>query len=208
MPPKKGDAVKGNVSKKGENAARNSVAAKGDAAKVVSAAKTDISAKGSAAKHDVVAKGDIVTIEYEGKLDDGTLFDSSKNHGKPLDFQVGVGQVIPGFENAMIGMKKGEEKDIKILPADGYGDVNPELIREMPKSEMPEPEKLKEGTVLLVQLPNGMKLPVKITKVTKDTATVDLNHPLAGKNLNFKIKLLDIKGPEKMKEPTKEELFE
>jgi FKBP-type peptidyl-prolyl cis-trans isomerase 2 len=159
-------------------------------------------------KKEVVEKGDIVTIEYEGKLDDGTLFDSSIKRGQPLDFQVGVGQVIPGFENAMLGMKKGEEKEIKITPEQGYGQPNPELVRDMPKSELPEPEKLKAGSLLVVQLPNGMKLPVKITKVAKETVTVDLNHPLAGKNLNFKINLLDIKEPEKMKEPTKEELFE
>lgn len=151
-----------------------------------------------------VEKGNRVKILYTGTLEDGTIFDSSENHNnEPLEFEVGSGMVIPGFDNAVLGMEKDEEKQVKIEPKDAYGEINPELIREFPKAQIPKPQKinselgdseeidLEEGMILGMQTPDGNQIPVKITKVTEDKVTLDLNSPLAGKILNFKIKVVD-----------------
>ncbi len=137
-----------------------------------------------------VKEGNKVKVEYEGKLDDGTVFDTSEKHG-PIEFQVGAKQVVPGFEKAVIGMEKGEEKNIKLEPKDAYGDVNPELVRKIPKDQIPA--EAKEGSTLLMQLPNGMQVPVKVVSVDEKEATLDMNHPLAGQNLNFKLKVVDFR---------------
>jgi len=136
-------------------------------------------------------KGDKVKIEYTGTLEDGSVFDSTEKHGKPLEFELGSGMVIPGFDSAIMGMEVGEEKDIKLQPKDAYGDPNDQLIREEPKERFPTEQELKEGMMLLVALPNGQQMPVKIVKVTDKNVTVDFNHPLAGKVLNFKLKLVE-----------------
>jgi len=135
-----------------------------------------------------VKKGDKIKIEYTGTLEDGTVFDSSEKHGQPLEFEVGSGMVIPGFDNAVMGMEKDEEKEVTIQPADAYGEPNPQLVKDIPKDQLP-PE-AKEGAMLMMQLPNGAKMPAKITKMTEKNATLDLNHPLAGKVLKFKIKVV------------------
>lgn len=139
-----------------------------------------------------VKKGDKVKVEYEGKLEDGTVFDSSKKHGKPLEFEVGAGHIIKGFEDAVIGMKKGQEKEITIKPSDAYGDPNPKLVQEVPRDKLPQKQEVKAGMMLVMSLPDGNQIPARIVKVTKDTVTIDLNHPLAGKTLKFKIKLVEI----------------
>lgn len=138
-----------------------------------------------------VKKGDKVKVEYTGTLDDGSVFDSTEKQGKPLEFEVGSGMVIKGFEEAIVGMEKGQEKEIKLKPSEAYGDHNPKLIKTESKDKFPKDKELKPGMVLLVQLPQG-PLPITITEVTDKDITVDLNHPLAGKNLNFKIKLIEI----------------
>lgn len=135
-------------------------------------------------------KGDKVKIEYTGTLEDGSVFDSTEKHGKPLEFELGSGMVIPGFDSAVEGMEVGEEKEIKLESKDAYGDPNPQLVREEPKERFPTDQELKEGMMLLVALPNGQQMPVKIAKVSEKTVTVDFNHPLAGKVLNFKLKLV------------------
>ena len=139
-----------------------------------------------------VAKGDKVKVEYEGKLDDGAVFDSSEKSGQLLEFEVGSGQVIKGFDEALIGMKKGDEKIFKLKPAEAYGDPNPQLVKKIPKSQLPPEPEPKEGMMLAVGMPNGQQIPAKITQVTDSHVTIDINHPLAGKNLNFKIKVLAI----------------
>ncbi|MFC1753883.1 peptidylprolyl isomerase [Thermoproteota archaeon] len=140
-----------------------------------------------------VKKGDTVKIEYEGTFDDGTVFDSSEKAGKPLEFEVGAGKVIPGFENAVIGMDKGQEKKVKIQPEEAYGHPNPELVKKVPREQLPK-EELKQGMLLVMNLPNGMQLPAKIAELDDKEVTLDLNHPMAGKILNFKIKVVEIKG--------------
>ena len=139
-----------------------------------------------------VKKGDKVKIEYEGTLEDGTVFDSSKNHG-PLEFEVGTGKVIPGFENAVIGMEIGKEKTVKIEPKDAYGDPNPKLIQQVPRDQLPKEQEPQVGMFLTLTMQTNQQVPAKIMKVEKESITIDLNHPLAGKKLTFKIKLLEVK---------------
>ena len=138
-------------------------------------------------------KGDMVQIEYEGKLEDGTIFDSSVNHGAPLEFEVGSGQLIPGFENAVMGMNVGEEKTITLQPVEAYGERNPQLVKEVPRQALP-PGDIKAGMMLGVKMPNGTQLPARITNVTDSMVTIDINPPLAGKVLIFKIKVVGIVG--------------
>jgi FKBP-type peptidyl-prolyl cis-trans isomerase 2 len=139
-----------------------------------------------------VKKGDTVKVEYEGSLDDGTVFDSSERHGEPIEFEVGAGQIIPGFESEVVGMEEGEEKEFKVEPSDAYGDHNPEMVKEFPKDQLPGEEELKPGMMLVTTLPNGVQIPAVILEVTDEAVTIDLNHPLSGKVLSFKIKVLEV----------------
>jgi len=139
----------------------------------------------------MIKNGDKVKVEYEGMLDDGTIFDSSKKHGQPLEFTVGEGNVIKGFDNVVRGMKKGEEKKVKIKAKDAYGESNPQLIKKVPREQLPQKQEIKEGMVLVIGLPNGQKIPARITEATNKEIILDLNHPLAGKDLTFKIKIVE-----------------
>ena len=139
-----------------------------------------------------VKDGDKVKVEYTGKLDDGSVFDSSENHGKPLEFQVGSGQVIKGFDSAVLGMNEGDEKEFKILPAEAYGQHDPTLVQKVPREVFPQDAELVAGLLFEAGLPTGEKVPAMIAEVDEGTVTVDLNHPLAGKTLNFKIKLREV----------------
>ena len=141
---------------------------------------------------DIVKKGDKVKVEYVGSLEDGTVFDSSDMHKAPLEFVVGAGQLIKGFDEAVVGMKVGEEKEVKILPEDAYGLHHPELVKEMPRELFPADQDIQPGMLFMVALQNGRQIPVQISKVSDDEITVDLNSPLAGKTLTFKIKIIDI----------------
>ena len=137
-----------------------------------------------------VKKGDKIKGEYTGTLEDGSTFDT--NVGKePLEFEVGSGQLIKGFDDAVIGLEKGEEKEITLPPADAYGDVNPELSKKVPRSQLPEGPEPQAGMMLAVSLPTGQQIPAKIVAVDEKDVTIDLNHPLAGKTLKFKIKVVE-----------------
>ncbi|MFH1590186.1 MAG: peptidylprolyl isomerase [archaeon] len=138
----------------------------------------------------VIKKGDKVKIEYKGTFDDGTVFDDSAKHGKPLEFEIGAKQVIPGFEKSVIGMKKGEEKEFKLSPEEAYGTPNPDLVKAIPKDKLPKEPEPQVGMVLVMRSPEGQEIPARIARVSKDTVSIDLNHPLAGRNLNFKIKIV------------------
>ena len=141
----------------------------------------------------IVKKGDKVQVEYEGTFDDGNVFDSTeKQNGKPLEFEVGKGKVIKGFDDSVIGMKKGEEKEIVIEPKQGYGDRNPRMIRKISRDKIPKEKKIKEGMLIALQSPEGAQLPGEIASITDEFVTLDLNHPLAGKTLHFKIKIKDV----------------
>ncbi len=140
-----------------------------------------------------IEKGNKIKVEYKGSLDNGPVFDSSEGKG-PLEFTAGEGKVIPGFDNAVIGMEVDEEKDVKIECKDAYGEKNPELLKKVPKTNLPEDarDKVVAGMVLAMQTPQGQQVPVKVEAVGKEDFTIDLNHPLAGQNLNFKIKIVSI----------------
>ena len=120
-----------------------------------------------------VKSGDTVAIHYTGTLLDGSTFDSSEGR-EPLEFTVGSGQIIPGLDTAMPGMEVGEKKVVKIDSADAYGDVNPEMRQAVPREGIPA------------------DIPVMVVEVDDSTVTLDANHPLAGKDLQFDIELVKI----------------
>jgi peptidylprolyl isomerase len=138
-----------------------------------------------------IKKGDKVKVEYTGTFDDGTVFDSSEGR-EPLEFEVGSEQVISGFDESVIGMEIGEEKDAKLAPSEAYGDSDPTLLKKIPREKLPPGEEPQPGMVLELVTPDGVRVPAKITEVTDKDVTIDLNHPLAGKTLNFKIKIVEI----------------
>jgi len=141
-------------------------------------------------KIDDIPLVDKVKVEYEGRLEDGTVFDSSAKHGKPLEFELGKGQVIKGFEAAISKLKSGEETEVTLKPAEAYGELREDLVKEVPRTQLPPGPELKVGMMLMVGLPNGAQIPAKIAEVKPETVKIDLNHPLAGKTLIFKLKLL------------------
>ena len=140
-----------------------------------------------------INNSDIVVVEYEGRLETGEIFDSSRHgdHVHHLIFKVGEGQVIKGFEKAVIGMNKDEEKEIKLNKEEADGEHKKELEKEILNSQFPESDRLEKGVVLMMGTPQG-QFPVKVIDVKKDSFVIDLNHPLAGKALIFKIKVVDV----------------
>ncbi len=141
-----------------------------------------------------IKKGDKVKVDYEGTFDDGTVFDSSKHgdHSHPLEFEVGAGKVVQGFDDAVVGMEKDEEKTFKLTPEQSYGQPNPQLMQKVPRDKLPKEPEPKPGMMLMFATPEGKQFPAKIVEISDTEITVDLNHPLAGKNLNFKIKILEV----------------
>jgi len=138
-----------------------------------------------------VKNGDIVKVHYTGTFDDGTLFDSSENR-EPIQFQVGAGQIIKGFNDAVLGMKLNEEKNIHLTPAEAYGEPNPQLLRRISQSQLPKDREPQVGMNLGLVRGDGMQTEGRIIEVTKEDIAIDLNHPLSGKNLNFTLKLVSI----------------
>ncbi len=145
-------------------------------------------------KRDVMAQaheGDKVKVHYEGKLSDGTVFDSSRDR-EPLEFKLGEHAVIPGFESAVMGMNEGESKEFSISPDEAYGQRRDELVAQVNRSQIPESIDPKNGMILQVKNQEGATTNVTVTDVSDDTVTLDGNHPLAGKELNFEIELVEI----------------
>ena len=138
----------------------------------------------------VVKKGDKIKVEYTGSFESGEVFDASEKHGKPLEFEAGAGMVVPGFDAGVIGMDVGEEKTITLKPEEAYGMPNEQAIQKVPKDKFPA--EAKEGMMIGVPLPNGQQMPAKITKIDDNEVTIDMNHPMAGKTLVFKIKIVEI----------------
>ncbi len=135
--------------------------------------------------------GDTVKIHYTGKLEDGTTFDSSIDRD-PLEFTVGKGEIIPGFEQAVVGMKPGESKSVEISADKAYGQHHDELVTQVEREKIPSDIDMKAGEQLQLQSPDGRKTLVTVTEVTDSSVTLDANHPLAGKDLSFDIKLMEI----------------
>tara|TARA_R110002020_G_scaffold193326_2_gene393551 strand:- start:711 stop:1148 length:438 start_codon:yes stop_codon:yes gene_type:complete len=139
-----------------------------------------------------VENGNNVSVHYKGTLDDGTEFDSSYGRGQPMTFQVGSGTVIPGFDSALEGMAVGETKSIIVLPEKAYGDVNPEALQTIPSTSFPQDMELEVGSSVQTTTPAGQTLTARINTIEESSVILDFNHPLAGKNLNFEIHLIDI----------------
>jgi len=138
------------------------------------------------------AKGkDKVKVHYTGKFEDGSVFDSSVDR-EPLEFTLGENQVIPGFDQGVIGMTIGDSKTLTIPPEEGYGPINKDMIVEVKKDQVPKDIEPSVGLQLQVQQPNGQAMQVTITDVAEETITIDANHPLAGKTLIFEIELVEI----------------
>jgi peptidylprolyl isomerase len=136
--------------------------------------------------------GDTVKIHYTGTLDDGTQFDSSQGRD-PLEFEVGSGQVIPGFDKAVEGMTVGDSKSVRIESDEAYGPRHEQLIQQVERSELPDDLNPETGMALQSSSPDGQVTQFMVTEVTDETITVDANHPLAGHALSFDIELVDIK---------------
>ena len=138
--------------------------------------------------------GDTVRIHYTGTLNDGTQFDSSSGR-EPLEFTIGSGQVIPGFEKAVEGMAVGDSKSVNIPADQAYGARHEQMIQDVPRSALPDDLEPVEGMALRAQGQDGRLVNLTVTSVQEDSITVDGNHPLAGQALNFDIQLVDIARP-------------
>jgi peptidylprolyl isomerase len=139
-----------------------------------------------------VQSGDTVKVHYIGKFDDGEVFDSSEG-GEPLAFTVGAGQVIPGFDQALLGMQLGETKNVIIPAGEAYGEREEGLVQTIRRDQfrLGDVEPV-VGMALEMRTPDGQGIPMVITDVTETSVTLDANHPLAGETLHFDLQLVEI----------------
>lgn len=137
-------------------------------------------------------EGKKVKVHYRGTLDDGTQFDSSYDRGEPLEFTVGAGMMIPGFDLAVRTMELGEKKTVHLTPDQAYGEPREELVVTFPANEVPNLDELHEGDKIFLRSPMGNPVPAVVTKVSPEEVVVDANHELAGKPLNFDIELVQV----------------
>lgn len=137
----------------------------------------------------MIQNGTIVNVHYTGRFPDGTVFDSSQDRGT-LRFKVGDGQVIPGFERAVIGKNIGDQIEVQIEAENAYGQVQPDLIVNIDRERLPE--QLEIGQQLEANFQNGQSTVVTVVEITNEYATLDANHPLAGRDLVFEIEVVSI----------------
>jgi peptidylprolyl isomerase len=137
------------------------------------------------------SSGNIVKVDYTGKLDDGTVFDSSEGR-EPLEFTLGEGQVIPGFDQGVAGMELGEQKTITIPAERAYGPRLEDLVAELDKDSFPPDMELSVGDMLHLQQPDGQAIAATVAEIKDGSVVLDANHPLAGQNLTFDVKLVEI----------------
>jgi FKBP-type peptidyl-prolyl cis-trans isomerase 2 len=140
-----------------------------------------------------VKKGDTVKVHYHGKLNDGSTFDSSAGR-EPLEFEVGGGMVIPGFDDGVTGMTVGEKKTITIPADQAYGPKQEEMIMEFPRDRFPADMVPEVGMQLNMSNGSGQNFPVLIVEVKEESVMLDANHPLAGEDLTFDLELVEISG--------------
>jgi FKBP-type peptidyl-prolyl cis-trans isomerase 2 len=138
-----------------------------------------------------VKKGDTVRVHYTGKLTTGETFDSSAGR-EPLEFEVGAGMMIKGFDDAVIDMIIGDKKTVNILPADAYGERNDQMVIDFPRSNFPDDMVPEVGMQLMMNNNAGQQFPVTIMEVGEETVILDANHMLAGKELVFDIEMVEI----------------
>jgi FKBP-type peptidyl-prolyl cis-trans isomerase 2 len=136
-------------------------------------------------------QGDSVKVHYTGKLDDGTVFDSSVGR-EPLEFTVGAGQLIAGFDEAVVGMAAGEQKTVRIAAEQAYGPHNPEMTLQVPRSDLPAEIQPELGMQLEASQEGGHSMVVTVVEVSDESVTFDANHPLAGKALTFEIEVVEL----------------
>ncbi len=139
-----------------------------------------------------VKANDTIKVHYTGKLNDGRVFDSSVDR-EPLEFTLGQGQLIPGFENGVIDMAVNEKKTVNIPSAEAYGERREDMMQEVPKNQLPPEIKPEVGMGLVSQTPEGQEMRLTVAEVKDETIVVDANHPLAGQDLTFEIEVLEIK---------------
>jgi peptidylprolyl isomerase len=137
------------------------------------------------------ATGDTVQVHYTGTLSDGSVFDSSRE-SSPIGFTLGTGQVIPGFDSAVIGMEIGDKKTFTIPSAEAYGDHDPRMVQDVPRTEMPGDMDIFLGMSLTASGSDGREIALVVTELTDTTVRLDANHPLAGQDLTFAIELVGI----------------
>lgn len=137
--------------------------------------------------------GDTVRVHYTGELDDGVIFDTSAG-GEPLQFTLGAGAVIPGFEQAVLGMDPGETTTVRIPANDGYGERRDDLVLEVERDQVPPDLNPQVGERLEIRRQDGSSVPVTVSAVSEKIVTLDANHPLAGQALTFQIELVEIVG--------------
>ena len=140
-----------------------------------------------------VKSGDKIKVHYHGRLTSGETFDSSEGRD-PLEFEVGSGMVIPGFDNGVTGMMVGEKKTINIPFMDAYGPRNPEMVIEMPKDRFPQDMEIEAGMPLVMSDGQGQRFQVTVTEIKETSVMLDANHPLAGQDLVFDLELVEIVG--------------
>ncbi|EAR11617.1 peptidyl-prolyl cis-trans isomerase, FKBP-type [Polaribacter irgensii 23-P] len=145
-----------------------------------------------------VKENNTVKVNYTGKLSDGQVFDSSEGK-EPIEFTLGQGRLIPGFEKGLIDMELNEKKTITIPKEEAYGDVNKDLIQEVKKSELPQEMAPEVGMGLVSKSPDGQEMNLVVVEVREETIVIDGNHPLAGKELIFDLEVLEIKDTELIK---------
>ena len=139
-----------------------------------------------------VKENNTVKVNYTGKLSDGQIFDTSEGR-EPLEFTLGQGQLIPGFEKGVLDMKLNEKKTIIIPKEEAYGDVNPALIQEVSKADLPQDMTPEVGMGLVSKTQDGRETNLMVVEVKEETIVLDANHPLAGKDLVFDLEVVDIK---------------
>ena len=136
--------------------------------------------------------GDTVRVKFTGTLENGTKFDTTDGRD-PMEFKLGAGQVIAGFDQAVVGMALGEVKQIVLTPEDAYGEHDPSIVDTVPRHAIPKEINLAEGLVLEATGKDGEKFGFTVVDFDEETVTLDANHPLAGETLNFDIELVEIK---------------
>ena len=139
-----------------------------------------------------VQSGQTVSVHYRGTLDDGSEFDNSRNRGEAMQVEVGSGQLIAGFDAALLGMTVGEVKNIHLGVEDAYGPVQEAAVQEAPKNLFPPDFVFKTGEMVQGTAPTGQPIMAMIVEEKESTVVLDMNHPLAGKDLNFEIELMSI----------------
>ncbi len=140
-------------------------------------------------------QGNSVKVHYHGTLSDGTVFDSTYEES-PMDFTLGEGEIIPGFEEAVEGMDEGEKKSVTVEPDRAYGEYNDKGVVQVPRENLPEDIQPEEGMMLQLNTPEDQVVYVTVTEMDEENVTLDANHPLAGKTLNFDIELIQINSAE------------